>query len=294
MNHILVTGGSGKAGRWVIADLIEHGYQVTNVDLRPSEQAHTFHADLTDLGQTFGMLEGKDAVIHLAAIPWPGEHAPEVVYRVNTLTTFNILQAACVLGVKRVVLAGSESALGFPFAFRPIQPERLPIDETHPLLAQDAYGISKIVVEELGRGFARRDPGMSIVALRFSYIIPPADYAAELKQAWSNPQNNAFNFWAYVDARDVARACRLAIERRPAGFHALYIAARDTLMREPTLEVMQRLGVLPATVAAGYGGRLSPLACGRAHEVLGWEPQHTWESVVGSGGSAQATTESHG
>ncbi len=284
MNHILVTGGSGKAGRWIIADLLERGYRVTNVDLRSSDQVHTFHADLTDLGQTFGMLEGKDAVIHLAAIPWPGEHAPEVVYRMNTLSTFNVLQAACVLGIKRVVLASSESVLGFPFAFRPIQPERLPIDETHPLLAQDAYGLSKIVAEELGRGFARRDPSMSIVALRFSYIVPPADYAAELQHAWANPQNNAFNLWAYVDARDVARACRLAVERHPQGFHALYIAARDTLMREPTLDVMQRTGVTPAIIAAGFGGRSSPLDCSRAAQTIGWEPEHTWESVVGPAG----------
>ena len=282
MMHVLVTGGSGKAGRWVIADLLNHGYRVTNVDLRPSHQAHTFYADLTDLGQTFGVLEGKDAIIHLAAIPWPGEHPPEVVYRVNTLSTFNVLQAACVLGVRTVALASSESTLGFPFAFRPIRPERLPIDETHPLLAQDAYGLSKIVLEELGRGFARRDPRMSIIALRFSYILPPDDYAAELKRAWDDPLNNAFNFWAYVDARDAARDCRLAIERRPEGFHAIYIAARDTLMREPTLDLLKRADAMPATVAPHFGGRASPLDCTRAAQVIGWEPEYTWEIVVGS------------
>lgn len=282
MMHVLVTGGSGKAGRWIIPELIDHGYRVTNVDLRPSSQAHTFYADLTDLGQTFGVLEGKDAVVHLAAIPWPGEHPPDVVYRVNTLSTFNVLQAACVLGVRTVVLASSESTLGFPFAFRPIRPERMPIDETHPLLAQDAYGLSKIVLEELGRGFARRDPRMSIVALRFSYILPPDTYAEELKRAWEDPLNNAFNFWAYVDARDAARACRLAIERRPEGFHTLYIAARDTLMREPTLDLLQRVDAMPATVAPHFGGRSSPLDCTRAAQTLGWEPLYSWETVVGS------------
>ncbi|NWG20971.1 MAG: NAD(P)-dependent oxidoreductase [Chloroflexi bacterium] len=282
MSHVLVTGGSGKAGRWIVADLLEHGHQVTNADLRPSDQVHTFRADLTDLGQTFGMLEGKDAVIHLAAIPWPGEHTPEVVYRINTMATFNVLQAACVLGIRSVVIASSESVLGFPFAFRPIQPERLPIDETHPSLAQDAYGLSKIVGEELGRGFARRNPAMSIVALRFSYIVPPTAYATELKQAWSSPLQNAFNLWAYVDARDVARACRLAVERRPEGFHTLYIAARDTLMREPTLELMRLAGIGTGSIAPGFGGRQSPLDCSRAAQVLGWEAEHTWEATAGS------------
>jgi nucleoside-diphosphate-sugar epimerase len=230
---ILVTGGSGKAGPWVIADLLEHGYDVVNVDTRPSTQVHTFRADLTDLGQVYGVLEGRDAVIHLAAIPWPGEHAPEMVFRNNVMSTFNILQAACVLGIKKVVMAGSESALGFPFAFHPFNPLYLPIDEAHPLLAQDAYGLGKTIIEELGRGYIRRDPTMSIISLRLSYILPPEDYAEELRVAWADPGRNTFNLWA-TSMRDVALSCRLALESRQPGFGAFYIAAPDTLMREPT------------------------------------------------------------
>src|SRR5262245_11723621 len=115
IKNVLVTGGSGKAGKWVIEELLAHDYTVTNVDLRPSAQVHTYQAELADLGQVYGILEGKEAVIHLAAIPWPGEHSPEVVFRNNVMSTFNILQAACVLGIKKVIMAGSESALGFPF-----------------------------------------------------------------------------------------------------------------------------------------------------------------------------------
>jgi nucleoside-diphosphate-sugar epimerase len=179
-----------------------------------------------------------------------------------------------------VVLASSESALGIPFAFRPIVPQTLPIDERHPLLAQDAYGLSKITLEELGRGFARRDPRMAIAALRFSYIIPPDDYAAELRQAWRDPQNNAFNLWAYVDARDIARACRLAVERAPEGFTPLYIAANDTLMREPTRElVAQHIGGVER-IDPAFTGRASPLTCARAAQVLGFTPEHTWEQYI--------------
>ena len=196
---VLVTGGSGKAGRWVISEFQKQGYDVVNCDVRPSDQVHTWHADLTDLGQTFGILEGKGAVVHLAAIPWPGEHPPEVVFRNNVLSTFNILQAACVLGIRRVVLAGSESSLGFPFAYRPVTPQYLPMDEDHPLLAQDAYGLGKMTGELLADGYARRDPELRIVTLRFSYIIPPEDYPAELELAWSKPEQNSFNLWGYVD-----------------------------------------------------------------------------------------------
>jgi nucleoside-diphosphate-sugar epimerase len=277
---VLVTGGSGKAGPWVIADLLEHGYEVVNVDRRPSTQVHTYQADLTDLGQVYGVLEGRDAVIHLAAIPWPGEHAPEVVFRNNVMSTFNILQAACVLGIKKVIMAGSESALGFPFMFRPFNPLYLPIDEAHPLLAQDAYGLGKSVIEELGRGYVRRAPDMSIISLRLSYIQRPEDYADELRRAWADLGHNAFNLWAYIDARDVALSCRLALESPQPGFDAYYIAAPDTLMREPTLELVRRYFPGVEQVAEGFGGRMSPLDGRHAEQGLGFRAQYTWETVM--------------
>jgi nucleoside-diphosphate-sugar epimerase len=277
---ILVTGGSGKAGKWVIKDLLEHGYQVRNVDLKPSNLAHTFYVDLCDLGQTFGVVEGMDAIVHLAAIPWPGEHAPEVVFRNNMLSTFNVLQAACVLGVKKIVLAGSESALGFPFMFQRFSPEYLPIDEDHPLKAQDAYGIAKILIEEMGRGFVRRDPTLSIITLRLSYIIPPESYLEELRQAWSDIQNNDFNLWAYIDGRDAAQAFRLALEYPHSGYEVFYIAAPDTLMREPTLQLIEQRYPGVSHIAEEFGGRMSPLDCRRAERVLGFKAHYTWDKMI--------------
>jgi nucleoside-diphosphate-sugar epimerase len=277
---VLVTGGSGKAGKWVIEHLLEHGYQVINADQKTSPLVRTYHVDLTDLGQAFGVMEGKDAVIHLAAIPWPGEHTAEVVFRNNVMSTFNVLQAACVLGVKKVVLAGSESALGFPFMFRRFSPQYLPIDEEHPLLAQDAYGLSKIVLEELAKGFVRRSPDMSIISLRLSYILQPQDYAAELEAAWQDEQRNDFNLWAYVDSRDTANACRLALEYSQPGFEAFYIAAPDTLMKQPTLELVQRYYPGVERIAEGFGGRMSPLDCRKAERLLGFRAQYTWQDAL--------------
>lgn len=277
---VLVTGGSGKAGKWVVEHLLESGYNVVNADRIASTLVQTYQVDLTDLGQAFGVVDGKDAVLHLAAIPWPGEHTPEVVFRNNVMSTFNILQAACVLGVRKVVLAGSESALGFPFMFRRFSPRYLPIDEEHPLLAQDAYGLSKIVLEELAKGFVRRNPEMSIISLRLSYILQPQDYAAELTAAWQDERRNDFNLWAYVDARDTAIAFRLALEYPQPGFEAFYIAAPDTLMEAPTLELVQRHYPGVEKIAEGFGGRMSPLDCRKAERRLGFRPRYTWKDVV--------------
>lgn len=275
--RVAVTGGSGKAGRFVVRHLVEYGHDVVNVDRVRSEEVHTFRADLTNLGEAYGVLEGRDAVIHLAAIPWPGEHAPEVVFRNNVLSTFNILQASSVLGIRKVVIAGSESALGFPFMKQRFGPSCLPIDESHPLLAQDAYGIGKIAEEEVGKGFARREPSMSIMSLRFSLILLPEDYPRVVAAAQKDPAAYDFNLWAYVDVRDVAEACRLALESPRTGFDAFFVAADDTLMLEPTVDLVRRRFPGDVQVQAGFSGTASPLCNRHAREVLGWRPQWDWQ-----------------
>jgi UDP-glucose 4-epimerase len=152
------------------------------------------------------------------------------------------------------------------------------------LLAQDAYGLGKTIIEELGRGYVRRDPDMSIISLRLSYIIPPLNYADELRQAWADSANNTFNLWSYIDARDVALSCRLALESECPGFDAFYIVAPDTLMREPTLELVNRHFPGVEQIAEGFGGRMSPVDGHHAEEGLGFVPQHTWESAAREAG----------
>jgi len=275
--RIAVTGGSGKAGRWLVRHLLESGHDVLNIDRVPSDEVHTFRADLTNLGEVFGVLEGRDSVVHLAAIPWPGEHPPEVVFRNNVLSTFHVLQAASVLGIRKVVLAGSESALGFPFMRHRFAPAYLPIDEAHPLLAQDAYGIGKIAEEEVARGFARREPAMSIISLRLSLIVLPEDYARVVAAAHADPAAYDFNLWAYVDVRDVAEACRLALESPRAGFDACFIAADNTLMLERTVDLVRSHFPGDVQVRSGFSGTASPLSTRHAREILGWRPLWDWQ-----------------
>src|SRR5687768_650597 len=114
MKKIVVTGGSGKAGRAVVRDLVEHGYDVLNVDLTPSHDRTVpfLRADLTDLGQAIDVLKGSEAVVHLAAIPAPGLTTDEVTFRINMTSTYNVFSAAMTLGLQRVVWASSETTLG--------------------------------------------------------------------------------------------------------------------------------------------------------------------------------------
>ena len=275
--RVVVTGGSGLAGRAVVAHLAEHGHAVTNVDLVPDSGPAPFRrADLCDLGQVYGCLRGAEGVVHLAAIPRPTFDLPEVVFRTNVMSTFNVLEAAVALGVQRVVIASSVSVLGFPFNERPLAPEYVPIDEAHPLLPQDAYALSKHVGEELAAGFARRSR-LSVVSLRFAWIHTPQTFAAQVQPLWSDPAAGAANLWSYVDARDVAAAVRLALTTEIDGHEACFIAAPDSFMPLPSPGLVDEY-YPEAVIRAGFANDASLLSSAKAERLLGFRARHSWRS----------------
>jgi nucleoside-diphosphate-sugar epimerase len=199
--RVVVTGAAGKAGRAVVADLLEHGHAVQGVDrVPPGRRLSPFlQADLTDFGQAVEALRGSDAVIHLAAIPAPRLQTDEITFRTNVTSTYNVFSAAATLGLRRVVWASSETVLGLPFDE---PPPYAPIDESAPPMPNTSYALSKVVGEELARQWSRWS-GIPIVGLRFSNIIEPDGYAA-FPSFWADPRSRNWNLWGYVDARDVA------------------------------------------------------------------------------------------
>ncbi len=262
MKKIVVTGGSGKAGRAVVRDLVEHGYEVLNVDLVPSREslAPFLKVDLTDIGQTIEALDGASAVVHLAAIPAPGLMADEVTFRTNLTSTYNVFSAATRLGLERVVWASSETILGLPFDRE--KPAYAPIDEKSPVYPESSYALSKLLSEEMARQFNRWSE-MPFVGLRISNIMEPHDY--ERFPGFSKDvQLRKWNLWGYVDARDVAQACRLGLEADILGAEIFIIAAADTVMTRPNRELMAE--VYPDVP--------------RARTRLGYEPQYSWRNQV--------------
>src|ERR671930_121090 len=233
MTKIAVTGGSGKAGRAVVRDLLEHGHEVLNIDVVPSGDSSSpdspapfLIADLTDFGETLEALSGGErlpgieAVVHLAAIPSPVHATPDRVFRTNITSTHTVFAAAAQLGLGRVVWASSETTLGLPFD-QP--PEYAPIDEQHPLRPESSYALSKVLGEETARQFSRWS-GIPIVGLRFSNVMERADYAA-FPSFWADPRLRKWNLWSYVDQSHVAQSCRLALEVDVRGAEAFIVAA---------------------------------------------------------------------
>jgi nucleoside-diphosphate-sugar epimerase len=276
MKKIVVTGGSGKAGRAVIKDLLEHQYDVLNIDLlAPRERISRFlKVELTDQGQVLEALHGADAVVHLGAIPAPGIQTEEATFRNNTLSTFNVFNAAMLLNLQRVVWASSETVLGLPFERE--QPAYAPIDEEHPLYPESSYALSKVISEEMARQINRRS-GIPFVGLRFSNIMEPHDY--ERFPAFSeDPHLRKWNLWGYVDARDVAQSCRLGLEANITGAEVFIIAAADTVMKQPSRELLAE--VFPGVPLRG---EIEPfetlLSIRKARKLLGYAPQYSWRTL---------------
>ena len=285
MTRVIVTGGSGKLGRACVRDLAEHGYDVVNVDVVPSpdDLAPLVRADLEDFGETMAVLGGVDdrytrvdAVVHLAAIPAPGLVPNQTAFRINTISTYNVFEAARRLAIRNIVWASSETVLGLPFD---TPPPYIPVDEEYPGRPESAYSLSKLVGETMAEQFCRWDPELKIACLRFSNVMDPEDYAA-FPGFDADATARKWNLWGYIDARDGAQAIRRALETPFTGAERFVIANSDTVMSRPNAELVAEVFPGVEFRADGLGPNDTLLAIDKARRMLGYEPEHSWREEV--------------
>jgi nucleoside-diphosphate-sugar epimerase len=275
--RIVVTGGSGKLGRAVVAELHAHGHEVWNVDLVPSRDsaARFTRVDLTDMGQVYELFRGidegwdrVDGLVHLAAIPGPAQVPNAALFANNIRGSYDVFAAARHAGIRNVVWASSETVLGLPFDTPP------PLDEEYPVRPETAYSLAKALDEEMARHFCRWDPQLKMIGLRFSNVMEPADYAA-FPSYQDDPRKRSWNLWSYVDARDGAQAVRLGLELTGTGVQVFIVANADTCMERPSLDLAREVYPdVPVTREVGTHETL--LSIDKARRVLGYEPRHTW------------------
>lgn len=292
MKNIVVTGGSGKAGRAVCRDLVDHGYNVVNLDIQPSKDpvCPFIKVDLTDLGQVADAIQwggGKDhpfrpfskpdAIIHLAAIPAPELQPDVVTFTNNVVSTYAVFDAAARVGVKRMVWASSETTLGLPFSPQN-PPAYAPVDEDHPMRPESAYSLSKDLGEEMARQYHRWNPDMTFIGLRLSNVMEPHDYA-NFKSWQNDPHVRQWNMWGYIDARDAAQAARKSLHADVSGADHFIIANADTVMDRPNKELLAE--VFPGLeVRKEVGDHETLLSIDKARRVLGYEPEYSWRDQV--------------
>jgi UDP-glucose 4-epimerase len=279
--RVVVTGANGRLGRAVVSLLTREGMEVIGLDKQINRQAgiSMINVDLCDLGQVFGSLMEVEAIIHLAAIPSPIGWPPEAVYHNNVMSQFNIFEAAARLGIRRVVSASSFSAFGFPFQHRWSEPLYVPVDEEHPLMPQDAYGLSKASGEEIAAAYCRRTGG-SAASLRISTIIDETDIQRILEKVRDNPAAWAPAFWSYVHVSDVAQACLLALTCSYEGHQVFHITSNDTSTELPTDELLDCWFPNVPRRPGIRGPRWSLIDGVRAEKVLGYLPKYRWSESL--------------
>ncbi len=284
MAKILVTGGSGKLGRAVLRDLVDHGFDVLNLDQHalPEPICPSLRIDLTNFGEVAAAILGGvderagpfDAVVHLAAIPAPGLAANARTITNNVSATYNVFEACRLAGIKNVVFASSETVLGLPFDN---PPPYVPVDEEYFPRPESAYSLGKLLDETMAAQFCRWDKDLRMVGLRFSNVMYPEDYAA-FESFDSDPMKRKWNLWAYIDARDGAQAVRRAILADFKGFEAFVIANADSVMSRSNISLLAE--VFPDVEQRGNIATNSTLlSIDKARRMLGFSPQYSWRNA---------------
>jgi UDP-glucose 4-epimerase len=281
-----VTGGSGKLGRTVVKVLRQAGHEVVNLDVAGERGPGFLRVDLTSYGETVDAFFGEndpsagpeqaaqpafDALVHLAAVPAPGIVSDVATFHNNIITTFNVFQAARRAGIRNIVYASSETVLGLPFD---VPPPYIPVDEDYPARPESVYSLVKHLEEQMAIELVRWDPGLKIIALRFSNVMDPEDYA-EFPSFDADAALRRWNLWSYIDGRDGAQAVLKALELDTTGFDRFIIAAADTVMSRANAELVATT-YPEVRVTRDLGAHDTLLSIDKARRVLGFDPQHSW------------------
>ena len=293
--RILFTGGSGKAGRHAIAYLIEKGHRVLNVDLVPLELEGVDNriADITDAGQMFDVMNsymgldeldpgtggpGFDAVVHFAAVPRILITPDNECFRVNTMGTYNVIDAAVKTGVRKIVFASSETTYGVCFADGDRKPAYIPIDEEHPTIPEDSYAMSKVVNEVTARSFQQRT-GFDIYGLRINNVVEPHEYEQDFPTYVENPQLRLRNIFAYIDARDLGQMVDRCLAVDGLGYEVFNVSNDNHSVAMPTSELIERFYVdVPVTCELAEDATFYSNT--KAKKLLGFRPNHDWRKIL--------------
>lgn len=292
--RIVFTGGSGKIGRHVVPYLLSRGHEILNLDLVPLEVpgVTTIVTDLSDSGETYDALtlhfgfdelragRGRapvDAVVHFAAIPSILRRPDHVVFTSNVASTYNVIDAATKLGIRKIVFASSETTYGICFAEGDRPFRSFPLDEEYDVDPLDSYGLSKLVGEKIARSFALRT-GADIYALRIGGVIEPHEYA-RFPEFLADPSARRRDAWTYTDVRDLGQIVDLCVAKDGLGFQVFNAVNDEIIATEPTEAFLARHAP-GAKLTRKMGVREGPMPNRKAREVLGFRERHNWRQYV--------------
>jgi nucleoside-diphosphate-sugar epimerase len=295
--RIFFTGGQGKAGRYAVAHLRGLGHRVVNIDVQPGTGADddALQVDLTDAGQVqnamqayahfdeldaSGGMPAYDAVVHFAATPRILMFPDNETFRINTLSTYNVIDAAIRAGIKKVIFASSETTYGICFAHGEKKPDYVPVDEDHPTVPHDSYAMSKVVNEVTAKSFQARS-GIDIYGLRINNVIEPHEYAENFPAYVTNASLRRRNIFGYIDARDLGYMVECCLRTDGLGYEVFNVANDDSSVGMSSADVIETFykGVPVKTPITGHDTFYSNA---KAKRMVGFAPKHGWRDQVGT------------
>ncbi|MEL6573406.1 MAG: NAD(P)-dependent oxidoreductase [Pseudomonadota bacterium] len=294
--RILFTGGSGKAGRHAVAYLQAQGHRIVNVDKVPLNMPGVDDRliDITDAGQVYDTMmnwagfdelehgtgvPAFDAVVHFAAVPRILVTSDNECFRVNTIGTYNMIDAAVKFGVKKIIFASSETTYAVCFADGEKKPDYLPIDEDHPVVPHDSYAMSKVCNEVTARSFQARS-GFDIYGLRINNVIEPHEYETNFPGYIANPDVRRRNIFAYIDARDLGHMVQCCMETDGLGYQIFNVSNDDHSVAMSTSDLIAKY--YDGVPAKEMGERETFYSNKKAKEMVGFAPKHSWRDIVGT------------
>ena len=292
--RIYFTGASGKAGKHVAAYLIQKGHRVLNADVTQVKQdgLDYLKVDVTDLAQVFSSMSahmnrdelrlgqtplGYDAVVHFAAIPRILQASDVETYRVNVMGTYNVIEAAVKLGIKKIIFASSETVYGLCFSHDKPLPLSLPVFEDDSTRPMDSYAMSKVVNEETAKAFHRRT-GIDIYGLRIGNVIEPDEYHL-FEGFCKNPEIRLPNAFNYIDARDLGQAVDLCISKDGLGYQVFNVSNDQNSVDLSTDDIRNKF-YPEVPVKRDIGPDECLFSNEKIKKLLGFAPRHDWRTEV--------------
>lgn len=196
-------------------------------------------------------------------------------YRANTQGTYNIIDAACKLGIPKVILASSTAVYGVSFAQGDVNYPSFPIDEDQDVNPTDSYAIAKLCNERVARGFAARY-GTDIYSLRIGHVFGPDEYNGNIFYGYVHePHQWKVHGWSYTDARDLGGMCEAALRTSGLGYQ-VFNATNDTITNLMHTEEFLRSHYPEMPITRRLEKFEAPLSNAKIKQLLGFQEQHPW------------------
>lgn len=278
--RVLITGSQGRVAGGIITALADsHKLRLSHYKEPEKRCGHEFvKMDISKYNEVENAVKGVDVIVHLATkgSKAPGKLGIEETISINVEGTANLLEASVKHNIKKFIYVSSVCIYGLSFINK-IAPQHFPIDEEHPLVPEDYYGLSKLLSEELCGYYSRRY-NLSTIALRIGRVIlpdKPYNYKEVLRRG-EEKEDPIITFWNHIDVRDVAQAVSLSIESKLEGFHAFNITAEDHLFDTKARTLINRYYPEVKIRNNGFREQGTFFDINKAKSLLGFNPKFSY------------------